>query len=118
MEKEEKREKYQGLSLPVSLINEVKEHIEGRREYSGVTKFVRQAIISQLQYEKGKIWSEDAVRDMRKFKRFFTKKQKDQYEANDSEIDISIVDESTEVLNAFKELIRTVVREEQIKAKK
>ena len=95
MEKEEKRGKYQGLSLPVSLIDEVKEHIEGRREYSGVTKFVRQAIISQLQYEKGKIWSEDAIRDWRKFKGIFAKKNDDQ--------------------DAFKELIRTVIREEEAK---
>jgi len=115
MEKEEKRGKYQGLSLPVSLINEVKKHIEEYREYKGVTEFVRQAIRAQLQYEKGKIWSENAIRDGRKIKRFITKKQKDQYEANDSEIDISIVDESTEVLNAFKELIRTVIREEKAK---
>ena len=39
---------YQGISLPVSLIQETKKHIEKRPQYKGVTEFVREAIREKM----------------------------------------------------------------------
>jgi Arc/MetJ-type ribon-helix-helix transcriptional regulator len=47
----EKRGIYQGLSLPVSLIDEVKKHIEKRPQYKGVTEFVRKSIREKMDKE-------------------------------------------------------------------
>jgi Arc/MetJ-type ribon-helix-helix transcriptional regulator len=43
---------YQGISLPLSLIQEIKKHIEKRRQYKGVTEFVREAIREKMTTEK------------------------------------------------------------------
>ncbi len=41
--------KYQGLSLPVPVINRVKKHIAEYENYTSVTDFVRQAITEKIQ---------------------------------------------------------------------
>jgi len=49
--KQESEVKYQGLSLPVTLINEIKNHIKKHLEYKGVTEFVREAIRDKMKKE-------------------------------------------------------------------
>ena len=51
---ENKRGKYQGLSLPTSLLDEIKKHIEKHREYKSVTDFVRESIRGQMKQESSK----------------------------------------------------------------
>ena len=44
--------KYRGMSLPVPLIEEVKEHIQNKPEYRSVSEFVKGAIRRQLLEER------------------------------------------------------------------
>lgn len=47
-----KREKYQGISLAKSQIDEVKEHIKKYPEYKNVTEFIRYSIYDRLKRER------------------------------------------------------------------
>lgn len=111
--------RYQSVSLTIPFIEEIKKHIQDRPEYRSIADFMRQAARVQMQYEDSKIWSETAIRDSSKLKRFFTKKQNDQDEVIDTVIEKPIDDEkATNVINVLKEIIREVNREDRIKAKK
>jgi hypothetical protein len=45
-----KRAKYQGVSLPVPLIEEIKKHIMHKKEYRGIADFIKQAIREKMNF--------------------------------------------------------------------
>lgn len=44
--------KYQGLSLPVDLVDSIKDHVESHGSYTSVTDFIKNAIRNQIESEK------------------------------------------------------------------
>lgn len=111
--------KYQSVSLAVPFIEEIKKHIQDKPGYRSIADFVREAVREKMQDEKRTIWSDDATRLGHKIKGKFTGKNTDQDEVIDVVTEKPIEDnESTIVLNSLKELIRNIIREEQMKSKK
>ena len=47
----ERKVKYQGLSLPVVFVSEIKTHIEKHPKYTSITDFVKQAIRHQIKID-------------------------------------------------------------------
>ena len=47
----ERKVKYQGLSLPVVFVNDIKKHIENRTRYTSITDFVKQAVRSKMRLD-------------------------------------------------------------------
>ena len=55
--------KYQGVSLPVPILNKIKEHMNEHSEYTSITDFIRESI-------RDKIERDNTISDVRKRRAF------------------------------------------------